>query len=165
MSRKAAIVEEFDDDTDLPLPSQPLPSTGRGPLLQEIDTDDDDLEPSQQAGPASPASQSQFRPDASGANIFEPKNTVTDITPYKTCVPFIFYEESNIEKATDGHVSILYISMQNVRTAQVNAEWRVRRAYGGHSAKILPRPQIGWGWARYMKSARLIPGTGKILDA
>jgi signal recognition particle subunit SRP19 len=90
MSRKAAIVEEFDDDTDLPLPSQPLPNTGRGPLLQEIDIDDDDLEPSQQAGPASPTSQSQFRPDASGANRPEPKNTVTDITPYKTCVSFIF---------------------------------------------------------------------------
>lgn len=84
MSRKAAVVEEFDDDTDLPLPSQPLPSTGRGPLLQEIDIeDDDDPEPSQQAGPASPSSQPQFRPD-SGANRLEPKNTVTDITPYKT---------------------------------------------------------------------------------
>jgi signal recognition particle subunit SRP19 len=90
MSRKAAIVEEFDDDTDLPLPSQPLPSTGRGPVLQEIDIDDYYSEPSQQAGPASPSSQPQFRPDASGTNRPEPKNTVTDITPYKTCVPFIF---------------------------------------------------------------------------
>jgi hypothetical protein len=38
MSRRAAIVEEeFDDDTDLPLPSQPLPNIGsRGPVLQEV---------------------------------------------------------------------------------------------------------------------------------
>jgi signal recognition particle subunit SRP19 len=57
MTRKAAIIEEFDDDTDLPLPSQPLPSTRRGPtVLQEIDIEDDDPEPSQRAGPASPSS-------------------------------------------------------------------------------------------------------------
>lgn len=82
MSRRAAIVEEFDDDTDLPLPHQPLPNTGSsGPLLEEINSDDEYDLPSQRAGPASPSSQSQFRPTSSesaGRN-----NTVTDITPYK----------------------------------------------------------------------------------
>lgn len=109
MSRKAAIVEEFDDDTDLPLPSQPLPSTGRGPVLQEIDVYDDDAEPSQRAGPASPFAQPQFRPDASSAGRLEPKNTVTDITPYKTCVVSFFYDNLIIETAIDGRVSIRYI--------------------------------------------------------
>jgi hypothetical protein len=142
MTRKAAIVEEFDDDTDLPLPSQPLPSTGHGPLLQEIDIEDDP-EPSYRAGPASPSSQPQFRPDTSGPYRLEPKNTVTDITPYKTCVPLIFLRLSDNERATDGRVSILYISMQNVHMAQVNVEWNVRRAYGGRSAKISRKPQIG----------------------
>jgi signal recognition particle subunit SRP19 len=94
MSRKAAIVEEFDDETDLPLPSQPLPSTGGGPVLQEIDVYDD-AEPSQRAGSASSFSQPQFRPDASGANRLEPKNTVTDITPYKTCVLSFLLRQSN----------------------------------------------------------------------
>ncbi|KAG5641989.1 hypothetical protein DXG03_003818 [Asterophora parasitica] len=87
MSRRAAIVEEFDDDTDLPLPHQPLPNTGtRGPLLEEIHISDDEFEqPSQpQAGPASPSSQSQYRPTPSGAVRIDPKNSVTDITPYKT---------------------------------------------------------------------------------
>ncbi|KAJ7577562.1 hypothetical protein C8J56DRAFT_1007241 [Mycena floridula] len=73
MSRRTAIVEEFDDDTDLPLPNQPLPNTGsKGPLLEEIISDDNKFLP--QAGPASPSfiPPQQYRP------------TVTDVTPYKT---------------------------------------------------------------------------------
>ena len=44
MSRRAAIVEEeFDDDTDLPLPNKPLPNTGaRGALLEELDISEDE---------------------------------------------------------------------------------------------------------------------------
>ncbi|KAF5389992.1 hypothetical protein D9757_003879 [Collybiopsis confluens] len=95
MSRKAVLLEdEFDDDTDLPLPNRSLENTGaKGPLLQQIDSDDDsddlDLNISQRAGPASPpASQSQY-----GANQL-PKNTVTDITPYKswTCIYPIYID-------------------------------------------------------------------------
>ncbi|GLB39175.1 putative SRP19 protein [Lyophyllum shimeji] len=96
MSRRAAIVEdEFDDDTDLPLPSHPLPNTGsRGPLLEEMHISDDEFEPSPRAGPASPSSQSQFRPAPSGASRTELKNTVTDITPYKrwTCIYPIYLD-------------------------------------------------------------------------
>lgn len=82
MSRRAAIIEEFDDDVDLPLPSRPLPNTGtRGAILQEItdvdDASDDDealdlVEPT--AGPASPQGPSHGTP------------VVTDITPYKKLV-------------------------------------------------------------------------------
>jgi signal recognition particle subunit SRP19 len=63
MSHRTAIVEEFDDDTDLPLPSRPLPNTGtRGPLLQEIDSDqEDDLETGNEPT-AGPATTSQFQP-------------------------------------------------------------------------------------------------------
>ena len=86
MSRKTAIIEEFDDDTDLPLPHQPLPNTGaHGPLLEEI-TSDDDLEPSHRAGPASPASQSFFRGPQFARDGRQPANNITDVTPYKTCV-------------------------------------------------------------------------------
>lgn len=44
MPPRATIVEEeFDDDTDLPLPSRALPNTGaRGALLEEITSDDED---------------------------------------------------------------------------------------------------------------------------
>ena len=102
MSRKptVSIEDSFDDDTDLPLPSHPLPNTGtRGPLLQEIASDDDrddndngeedenDVDYDQhRAGPASPASQSQFRFGSGEPPL--PKNTVTDITPYKSYVSF-----------------------------------------------------------------------------
>lgn len=89
MSRKATIVEEFDDDTDLPLPSHPLPNTGsRGPLLEEMHIFDDEFEPTQRAGSASqPSSRSQARSAPSNSNVkLNSKNTVTDITPYKTCV-------------------------------------------------------------------------------
>jgi len=83
MSRRAAIVEEFDDDTDLPLPSLPLPNTGpRGPLLQELNISDDECEPSQHAGPASPPRQSPL--SESTSKLSENQRNVTDITPYKT---------------------------------------------------------------------------------
>ncbi|KAJ7154752.1 signal recognition particle, SRP19 subunit [Mycena filopes] len=95
MSRRAAVVEEeFDDDTDLPLPSHPLPNTGTsGPLIQEMYISDDELDPppSQRAGPASPpSSQPAFRPPP-GMNRH---NTVTDITPYKnwTCIYPIYID-------------------------------------------------------------------------
>ncbi|KAJ3935782.1 MAG: signal recognition particle, SRP19 subunit [Lentinula lateritia] len=99
MSRKAVLVEdEFDDETDLPLPARPLPHTGaKGPVLQEIvsdiDSEDDfDLDTSQLAGPASPpSSKPKFRPE--GASQL-PKNTITDITPYKswTCIYPIYID-------------------------------------------------------------------------
>ena len=47
MPRKpqATIVEDFDDDTDLPLPSRPLPNTGtKGALIKSVDSDDSDPE-------------------------------------------------------------------------------------------------------------------------
>jgi len=82
MSRRAAIVEEFDDDTDLPLPSRSLPDTGlRGAILEEIADPDDDggdsdeapdlLHHSPMGGPAQQPSARDTR--------------VTDITPYKLC--------------------------------------------------------------------------------
>jgi signal recognition particle subunit SRP19 len=63
MSRRTAIVEDFDDDTDLPLPSRPLRNTGtKGPLLQEIDSDEeDDLETGNEPT-AGPATTPQFQP-------------------------------------------------------------------------------------------------------
>lgn len=93
MSRRAAIVEEFDDDTDLPLPSLPLPNTGsRGPLLQELHISDDEFEPSQHAGPASPPRQSHISESTSKPS--ENQRNVTDITPYKTwtCVYPIYLD-------------------------------------------------------------------------
>jgi len=82
MSRHAAIVEEFDDDTDLPLPSRSLPNTGsRGAILEEVvDSDDDEgdhgeapelLDYSAMGSPPLPSSARDTR--------------VTDITPYKKC--------------------------------------------------------------------------------
>jgi signal recognition particle subunit SRP19 len=93
MSRRAAIVEEFDDDTDLPLPSMPLPNTGsRGPLLEELHIDDDQFNfnqsQSSRAGPASPPPRhnAQQNSASSGTQGGDSVNRVTDITPYKSYV-------------------------------------------------------------------------------
>ncbi|KAG6813066.1 hypothetical protein H0H92_014338 [Tricholoma furcatifolium] len=95
MSRRAAIVEdEFDDDTELPLPTHVLPNTGtRGPLLEEMHISDDEFEPSQQAGPASPSAKAQYKPAPSGTNRLEPSTTL-DLTPYKswTCIYPIYVD-------------------------------------------------------------------------
>ncbi|EMD34679.1 hypothetical protein CERSUDRAFT_116869 [Gelatoporia subvermispora B] len=94
MSRRTAVIEEFDDDTELPLPSQPLPNTGtRGAILQELSDDDDDSDApplrSPTAGPASPS----YLPPPRGANG-RSDNVITDITPYKkwTCVYPIYLD-------------------------------------------------------------------------
>ncbi|KAH8817696.1 signal recognition particle, SRP19 subunit [Flagelloscypha sp. PMI_526] len=96
MSRKTAFIEEeFDDDTDLPLPAAPLPNTGsRGPLLAHISDDFDDQQQAE-AGPATPpAARTNFmNPDFSQGfggmgmpdmSDDKSKRTVTDITPYKS---------------------------------------------------------------------------------
>ena len=42
MSRRAVVVEEFDDDTELPLPNRSLPNTGtRGAILEALSDDED----------------------------------------------------------------------------------------------------------------------------
>ncbi|KAH9974765.1 signal recognition particle, SRP19 subunit [Lactifluus volemus] len=101
MSRRAQIVEEFDDDTDLPLPSRSLPDTGsHGAILEKIvdlhideddpDDDDDDDGGSEEApellahsAGGGPASRSDAR-----------DGRVTDITPYKmwTCIYPIYID-------------------------------------------------------------------------
>ncbi|TFY59909.1 hypothetical protein EVJ58_g5486 [Rhodofomes roseus] len=95
MSRRTAVVEDFDDDTDLPLPNKPLPNTGlRGAILTELSDDadsDDDVPPlrAPTAGPASP-SQTQFKAPVPEHG----SRAVTDITPYKkwTCVYPIYID-------------------------------------------------------------------------
>ncbi|KAH9849060.1 signal recognition particle SRP19 subunit [Lenzites betulinus] len=98
MTRRTALIEEeFDDDTDLPLPNKPLPNTGmRGAILEEIgrsDSEGDDSDapgPRQPtAGPASP-SLAQFRPSGG----VDAQNSVQDITPYKrwTCIYPIYID-------------------------------------------------------------------------
>ncbi|CDO71183.1 hypothetical protein BN946_scf184845.g53 [Trametes cinnabarina] len=98
MSRRAVAVEEFDDDTDLPLPSKPLPNTGtRGAILQELDaTDsegsDDDVPALRQptAGPASPSFAQYKQAAAADAQ----GNVPVDLTPYKkwTCIYPIYID-------------------------------------------------------------------------
>ncbi|KAI0684907.1 signal recognition particle, SRP19 subunit [Cytidiella melzeri] len=89
MSRRTAVIEEeFDDDTDLPLPNNVVPHTGtKGAILEAISDDEGDPE----AGPATP-SNAQFTRAAAAAGSdsggMRPGsgphiNQVTDITPYK----------------------------------------------------------------------------------
>ena len=86
MSRRAVVVEEeFDDETDLPLPNKPLPNTGtKGAILEALsddEDDDDDGEPGPASGPATP-SYAQFKGNTSPGLA---PTEVKDITPYKKC--------------------------------------------------------------------------------
>lgn len=98
MSRRTVTVEDaWDDDTDLPLPSRPLPA--RGPLLEAVDSDgdgdeDDDEDVPEllkreglgQAGPASPQGFGFGGGMGAGPGAGMKQdgvNVVTDITPYK----------------------------------------------------------------------------------
>ena len=88
MSRRAVIEEEFDDDTDLPLPGNSLPNTGtKGAILEALSDDDDDEQgdsgPGPASGPATP-SHAQFKDRNASPDVAF--NEVKDITPYKKCV-------------------------------------------------------------------------------
>ncbi|KAI9444220.1 signal recognition particle SRP19 subunit [Lactarius indigo] len=91
MSRRAAIVEEFDDDTDLPLPSHSLPDTGsRGAIIEEIADSDD-------GGGDSDDAPELLNHSTSGGPALKPdtrEGMVTDITPYKkwTCIYPIYID-------------------------------------------------------------------------
>lgn len=91
MARRTAIIEEFDDDTDLPLPSRPLPNTGtRGPVIEEITaSDDEDSSVDADEGDTAPGPASSFRPAPLPGSDPPIKNTITDITPYKQYVFFL----------------------------------------------------------------------------
>ncbi|KAG6334507.1 hypothetical protein ID866_4578 [Astraeus odoratus] len=84
MSRRAAAIEEFNDDTDLPLPSRPLLSaSAHGPILEEITaSDEEDSSVEDDEGATAPGPASSFRP---APPVTDPllSNTITDITPYK----------------------------------------------------------------------------------
>ena len=81
MSRNATIEEvsddEFDDDTDLPLP---LPNTGmRGPLLQELN------EPQRSSTASAPSpSRPQFTPSEAETSASGEKVTIDPVTGKKT---------------------------------------------------------------------------------
>ncbi|KAL4073691.1 signal recognition particle, SRP19 subunit [Scleroderma yunnanense] len=85
MSRRTAVIEEFDDDTDLPLPSRPLPNTGtHGPILEEITpSDDEDSSVDVDEGDTAPGPASSFRPTSFAGPDVSTQNTIMDITPYK----------------------------------------------------------------------------------
>ncbi|KAI9460777.1 signal recognition particle SRP19 subunit [Boletus coccyginus] len=97
MARRTAVVEEFDDDTDLPLPSRPLLPNAHGALLEEIGASDDDdsSDPDETAAGSASPSYPQPRPTPSlGPSAKPPSNTITDITPYKkwTCIYPIYID-------------------------------------------------------------------------
>ncbi|KAF9226358.1 signal recognition particle, SRP19 subunit [Gyrodon lividus] len=99
MARRAAVVEEFDDDTDLPLPSRPFNINARGALLEEIGTSDDeesadDTDEGPAPGPASPSHSQLPSPAPLAPSDKPPSNTITDITPYKkwTCIYPIYID-------------------------------------------------------------------------
>ena len=112
MARRTAVVEEFDDDTDLPLPSRSLLTNARGPLLEEIGASDDgdsSDEPDEAApGPASP-SHSQARPTPSlTPSAKPPSNTITDITPYKKYACPLSRSLTPSREQMDVHISNIH---------------------------------------------------------
>jgi hypothetical protein len=165
MSRRAAIVEEeFDDDTDLPLPSHPLPNTGTiGPLLQELNISDDEFDPppNQRAGPASPPSaQPTFRVPPG----YDIKDSVTDLTPYKKFVRYSCTEITLMLLFAAGHASTQFISTPSAPTGLGSGAYRGSMPFGGHSARISQTRAPRWGLRCSMRSKSRIPATGRIPD-
>jgi len=118
MSRRTTTIEEeFDDDTDLPLPSRALPNTGtRGAILEEIgvgfdrefgeDSGDEDydldLAEPHSTQPSATGSASRLEGSNSGD-----RPTVTDIKPYKswTCIYPIYIDAKRAYRTGERRVS------------------------------------------------------------
>jgi hypothetical protein len=86
MSRRAAIVEEFEDDEDDDVGSRPLPNTANGPLLEEIYDWDVEMEPTLRPGPASGSPSPlppRFQPPFTTERQDDSVPVVTSIEPYK----------------------------------------------------------------------------------
>lgn len=153
MARRTAVVEEFDDDTELPLPSRSLLTDARGALIEEIGASDDDSSDDADEttpGPASP-SHSQIRPTPSlGPSAKPPSNTVTDITPYKRYACPLWFSLGLITRV-DGRAYIQYTLTQSDPMAEASAGSRARRASGGPSARISQRLPTASGSARCTK--------------
>lgn len=95
MSRRAVVIEEeFDDDTELPLPNRALPNTGtKGAILEAFSDDEDDEGGNSTPGPASgPATPSNNQIKERDVSPGLGPNEVKDITPYKKCA--IYYINS-----------------------------------------------------------------------
>ena len=156
MSRRAAIVEEFDDDTDLPLPSQSLPNTGsRGAILEEIaDSGDDDdgggggdsdeapdlLDPSAYGGPAQQPSVRDTR--------------VTDITPYKKCAPII--------SKRDGAVAQLIYSLVTRWTCVYPIYIDAKRPYATGARRVSRSKSVWWPLSKDIADACSRLGLGTL---
>jgi hypothetical protein len=147
MSPRAAIVEEFDDDTDLPLPSRSLPNTGsHGAILEAIANSDDD------AGDSDEAPELQLLdPSAIGGPAHQPNvrdTRVTDITPYKKCARTTPISDvigrcpAHISPSLGGRVFIQFTLMRSDRTQPVLGGFRDPRVCGGPLARILRTPAL-----------------------
>lgn len=89
------VEEEFDDDTDIPLPNRPLPNSGtRGAILEEIGIDSDREDDEDNGGEDDDPDFMEFgsaQPFATGSvsrqegsTSIGDRSTVTDIKPYKS---------------------------------------------------------------------------------
>ena len=143
MSRRAEIVEEFDDDTDLPLPSRSLPDTGsRGAILEKIvdlniDEDDEDDDADSHEAPElldhSAGGSVASRPDVRDGRV-------TDITPYKKCANLLITDmichwltthAPSSDMDLGGRVFIQFTSMRSGHMELVLGEYRDPRVCGG----------------------------------
>lgn len=167
------IVEDFDDDTDLPLPARPLPNTGsRGALLQSVDSDEElDIDgdeadgasmPSHSPGHASPSQAGFGMPPRPSANDLPP--SVPDITPYKKCGFLHPKHHLSLTRkfcSVGGHVFIQFTWTRSSHTARVRDASLERRRCGGLSAKTSPTRRRAWDSGRCTRSQRCIRATGR----
>ena len=145
MARRTAVVDEFDDDTDIPLPARPLLANPRGPLLEQIGASDDD-QSSDDPDEATAGSASQSHP----LSAKPPSNTITDITPYKRYAALL-ERTPRLIPPPDGRAYIQYTSTQSGPMAAASAGLHAKRASGGPSARTSPRLATVWGSARCTK--------------
>lgn len=148
MSRRVVVEEEFDDETDLPLPSRPLPNTGpRGAILEAL-TDDEDEEDSE-PGPATP-SYAHFK-ERESAGSFSPSHGAAQNVPkdgaYLKCVLLFALRYTNLKRCYRWTcIYPIYID--------------AKRVYGTGERRIARQKAVWWPLSRDIAEAASRLGLG-----
>lgn len=145
MSRpQARIEEEFDDETDLPLPSRPLVhSDPRRAVIQYIDSDSEDdasIDRGQQS--TGPASASFQAPSNFGTHAGP---VLSDLTPYKRFVLL------HLDLDAFNHTSFLHSSWTCIYPIYIDA----KRPYRTGSRRVAREKCVWWPLSKDITEAAL----------
>lgn len=153
--RSQPMIEDFDDDTDLPLPSRPLVHTDpRRAVIQSVDSDSDEDEAIDRGQrSAGPASLPQTPSAAFGAPPSPSGPAVSDLTPYKKCVAREGFRHAH---------ALIFVAWTNRWTCIYPIYIDAKRRYGTGSRRVAREKSVWWPLSKDIADAASRLGLGTL---